>query len=412
MGRNIYRRFTTDSDRVLKFLPTLNEQEIIDIPTKALGEVLSAHMPFVTNESPVGKTSSSAAARDRNSAAAHHPTTSLQSRETGPSTTHAAESAIEMPSHHSPAPVAPDARPSLRRLNASRTHVAALQSAGFSSTSSGNSRVRSPGDEQFGCLELQEVVIGGQVGDGVAPARLHGGRSIAHGASRDLVPKDAESRVAAASGISTAAPISLAALPPDVGGKSGIRSLLSSIRLSMEARADQGMESDCSSGSGSCAPSASLPHLGSIAHVSTSIPQHAAGGAVASIPLPPPPSRSRLKHTAVHMADSQARGFQSPASDLATHHPPPRNHASNNDKLQALRHDTALSRVQVPRSPAAAQLVRASDVKQHKGEGAAAAVSSSSSKKVSAKKLDSSDGAARVSAAQRLGSKGVEMEEC
>jgi hypothetical protein len=111
------------------------------------------------------------------------------------------------------------------------------------------------------------------------------------------------------------------------------------------------------------------------------------------------------------MADSQARGFQSPASDLASHHPPPRNHSSNNDKLQALRHDTALSRVQVPRAPAAAQLARASDVKQQKGEGAAGAVSSSL-KKTSAKKLDISDGAARVSAAQRLGSKGVEMEEC
>jgi hypothetical protein len=371
-------------------------------------------MPFVTNESTVGKTPSSAAARDRNSAAAHRPTTALQSREAGPSTAHAAESAIEIPSHHSPAVVtlgaaAPDARPSLRRLNASRTNVAALQSAGFSSNSSGNSRVRSPGDEQFGCLELQEVVIGDQVGDGVAPARLHGGRSIAQGASRDLAPQDAGPRVAAAPRILIAAPIPIAALPPDVGGKSGMRSLLSSIRLSMEARVDQGMESDCSSGSGTCAPSASLPHLGSIAHVSTSIPQHAAGGAVASIPLPPPPSRSRLKHTTVHMADSQARGFQSPASDLASHHPPPRNHASNNDKLQALRHDTALSRVQVPRAPAAAQLARASDVKQQKGEGAAAAVSSSLK---SAKKLDSSDGAARVSAAQRLGSKGVEMEEC
>lgn len=45
------RRFQSDADRVLDFIPTLKESQIIETPLRALGAVLPVHQQFITGDS-------------------------------------------------------------------------------------------------------------------------------------------------------------------------------------------------------------------------------------------------------------------------------------------------------------------------------------------------------------------------
>jgi hypothetical protein len=61
IGKSMFRRFKTDSDNILDFIPTLDVDQIVNVPKNAFGAILPCHRQFTKQGGPSSKTLADAA---------------------------------------------------------------------------------------------------------------------------------------------------------------------------------------------------------------------------------------------------------------------------------------------------------------------------------------------------------------
>jgi hypothetical protein len=370
--QNILRRFTNEPERVLRFLPTLDTGQVVDIASRALGAVLHVHRSF--------QESALAGSLERTVPTCHFECVSedpselglasqprVDSRESEAlSKQDAADSIIEMSSFSDlfPNSLVMNSDTSRHRHTASKTEIAAQKLAGFSNSKSIESHMKLSGTEVHfsDSTELQEIVIGGGSSDaaaGVGELQLQQRRRIAHSVQ-------VEQRDIAAAGVGCVSAktvpraeivrkTTLAALALNPRGRSSGNSLIAAIRKPIESTGNHNLGQErerapVGSGVTLAMASASLqPQLFDSAHVEASQisnSQHLDvalshkytsitasqlqfdAAAEMQIPQPPPRSRSRSRNVGVTAIDPPARTFTVPP-------PPPRSRSSSRTRISA-----------------------------------------------------------------------------